>query len=113
MQLDWKFVKRIFRYLQGTKTMKLCFSKGELVVKGFSNANFVGDQDNCKSTSGHVLHFGGAVVSSSSKKQICITRFSMKAEHIACSMATTYAVWIGHFIEELKLDLLNKPINVF
>lgn len=28
-------------------------------------------------------------------------------------MAITNATWIGCFIEELKFDLLNKPINLF
>lgn len=37
----------------------------------------------------------------------------MEAKYIACSMAKTYAVLIAHFIEALKLDLLNKPINEF
>lgn len=37
----------------------------------------------------------------------------MEVQYIACSMAITYAIWIGRFIEELKLDLLNKLIIVF
>lgn len=91
-------------YIRGTKLIKLCL--GDLIVKYFSNLNFVGDQDDHKSTSGHVFLFGGATVSWSSNKQTRVVRYTMEAE-------VTYALWIGHFIEELKIDLLNKPINVF
>lgn len=71
------------------KKMKLCFSKGDIIVKGFFNADFVGDQYNGKSTSGHFFPFGGTLASSSSKKQTYIARYTMKAEYIACSMATS------------------------
>lgn len=50
-----KAIKRIFRYLQGTKTMKLCFVKSDLVVKGSS--------DDRKSTSSYIFLFSDAVIS--------------------------------------------------
>uniref|UniRef100_A0A2N9GG10 Reverse transcriptase Ty1/copia-type domain-containing protein n=1 Tax=Fagus sylvatica TaxID=28930 RepID=A0A2N9GG10_FAGSY len=47
----WQAVKRIFRYLQMTKSMKLCFGLDELEIKRFTNADFAGDTDDRKSTS--------------------------------------------------------------
>ena len=70
--------------------MKLCFGKGNLVVKHFSNANFVEYQDDHKSTSGHVFLFNSAVVSWSSKKQTYIGRYTMEVKYIACSMPHYY-----------------------
>ena len=64
----WQAVKRIFRYLQGTKGMKLCFGNSDLEVIGYTDANFAGDVDDRKSTSGHVFLFGGTTVSWLSKK---------------------------------------------
>jgi hypothetical protein len=59
----WQAMKRIFRYLQMTKSMKLCFGLDELEIKGFTNADFAGDTDDRKSTSGYVFLFGGTTVS--------------------------------------------------
>ena len=59
----WQAVKRIFRYPQGTKGMKLCFGISDLEIIGYTDANFVGDVDDKKSISGYVFLFGGIVVS--------------------------------------------------
>jgi hypothetical protein len=59
----WQAVKRIFRYLQMTKNMKLCFGLDELEIKRFTDADFAGDTDDRKSTSGYVFLFGGTAVS--------------------------------------------------
>lgn len=93
--------------------MMLCFGLKELEVYEFSNVNFVGDTDDHKSTSGHVLIFWGGILSWASKKQICVARHIMEVEYIACSFITTYAAWIKRFINNLKVKLVNRPINVF
>uniref|UniRef100_A0A2N9HAA9 CCHC-type domain-containing protein n=1 Tax=Fagus sylvatica TaxID=28930 RepID=A0A2N9HAA9_FAGSY len=36
----WQAVKRIFKYLQMTKSMKLCFGLDELEIKGFTDVDF-------------------------------------------------------------------------
>ena len=64
----WQAVKRIFRYLQMTKSMKLCFELDELEIKGFTDADFVGVTDDRKSISGYVFLLGGTTVSWLSKK---------------------------------------------
>uniref|UniRef100_A0A2N9F846 Reverse transcriptase Ty1/copia-type domain-containing protein n=1 Tax=Fagus sylvatica TaxID=28930 RepID=A0A2N9F846_FAGSY len=76
----WQVVKRILRYLQMTKSMKLCFGLDELEIKGFTNADFARDTDDRKSTSGYVLLFGGTAVSWLSKKQGCVAKYTMEAE---------------------------------
>lgn len=40
------------RYLNGTKHSKLYFQASNLEVVGYSDADFAGDRDDCKSTSG-------------------------------------------------------------
>jgi hypothetical protein len=62
-------VKRIFRYLQGTKEFGLWYPKGnQLDLTAFSYANWVGCVDTRKSTSGVAFFLGGCLVSWSSKK---------------------------------------------
>lgn len=58
-----KAMKRIFNYLKGTKHLKLYFQTNELEVIEYSDADFVEDRNDCKSTSGHVSLFGGVAFS--------------------------------------------------
>ena len=37
----------------------------------------------------------------------------MEAEYIACSTAVNNAVWIKRFVDSLKLDMQDRPVNVF
>jgi hypothetical protein len=37
----------------------------------------------------------------------------MEAEYIACNTAVSNVVWIKHFVESLKLDMYDRPVNVF
>ena len=109
----WQAVKRIFRYLQMTKSMKLCFRLDELEIKGFTDAEFVGDMDDRKSISGYVFLFGGTTISWLSKKQGCVAKYIMEAEYIARSITVSNAIWIKRFVDSLKLDIQERPVNVF
>uniref|UniRef100_A0A2N9ELZ6 Reverse transcriptase Ty1/copia-type domain-containing protein n=1 Tax=Fagus sylvatica TaxID=28930 RepID=A0A2N9ELZ6_FAGSY len=91
----------------------LCGRIDELEIKGFTNADFAGDTDDRKSTSEYVFLFGGTAVSWLSKKQGCVAKYTMEAEYIACSTAVSNAVWIKRFMDSLKLDMQDRPVNVF
>ena len=93
--------------------MSLCFGMSDLEMVGFTDADFAGDADDRKSTSGCVFLFGGTTVSWLSKKQNCISKSTMEAEYISCSTTISNAVWIKHVVESLNLDLNNKPVNMF
>ena len=96
-----------------TKSMKLCFGLDELEIKRFTDADFAGDTDDRKSTSRYVFLFGGTVVSWLSKKQGCVAKYTMEAKYIACSTAVSNAIWIKCFVDGLKLDIQDRPVNVF
>ena len=60
----WTAVKRIFRYLQGTKSHGVCFNPGDMVdFCGYSDEDWAGDHADRKSTSGYVFTLVGAPVS--------------------------------------------------
>ena len=58
-----------------------------LYLKDTSDANWIADSDELKSTRGYVFNLGGAAVSWNSFKQTCITRSTMKSELIALDKA--------------------------
>ena len=102
----WTAVKRIFRYLRGTTWFGLLYSKGESgALIGYSDADWGGDGNDYKSTSGYVFQIGGTAVSWRSKKQTCVALSTSEAEYIALSSAAQEAVWM----RALNSDLKNQP----
>ena len=68
----WIAVKRIMRYLVGTMYLGLLYKKNELKsCVGFSDADWAGDLDDRKPTSGYIFQLSGAAISWRSKKQAC------------------------------------------
>ena len=101
----WTAVKRIFRYLRGTTHHGLLYSKGseshDLI--GYSDADWGGDDNDYKSTTGYLFQIGGTAITWKSKKQSCVALSTAEAEYMALSSAAQEAIWI----RELNADLWN------
>jgi len=84
---SWNAAKRVLRYLSGTKDIGLNFYKGDqkLQLQGYADADWGGDPDTRKSTSGFVAVYGGNTVTWFSKKQTCVALSTMEAEYYAAS----------------------------
>ena len=69
-QEHYNGVKRVLRYVKGTKEYGLLYKWGEsnAEVIGYNDNNFSSDYNDRKSTSGHIIFFGGMLVSWSSQK---------------------------------------------
>ena len=52
-------MKWILRYLKGTSTSCLCFGNGDPVLQGYTDADYAGDKDRRKSTSGYPMTYAG------------------------------------------------------
>ena len=66
----WTAVKHIMRYLNGTIDYGLCYDKGSSRESvGYSDADWAGDLNDHKSTSGYLFQICGTAVSRRSKKQ--------------------------------------------
>lgn len=102
----WIGVRRIMHYLKGTLYLGLLYKKdGSNECAGYSDGDWDGDKDNCKSTSGYMFHISGAVISWRSKKQTCVALSTAKTEHMALASAAQEAIWM----QQLLTDLRNPP----
>ncbi|RLM79074.1 putative gag-pol polyprotein [Panicum miliaceum] len=116
LEMDhWKAVKKILRYLQGTKDYMLTYKKSEnLVVVGYSDADFADCVDTKKSTSGYVFTLANGAISWKSSKQSLTAASIMQAEFVACYEAVEQAVWIKGFIPGLRVvDSISKPLKLY
>ncbi|XP_059217552.1 uncharacterized protein LOC131994728 [Stomoxys calcitrans] len=98
----WEAVKRVMRYLKGTVDYKLQFSKdNNEYLQGFSDADWAGDLDERKSTSGYVFMFQNGSISWNSKKQSTTALSTTEAEYMAVSASAQEALWLGSLFKEL------------
>ena len=98
-------LKRILRYLAGTKDFGITYRKTNLPKNanffyGYSDATY-GNTDNCKSMSGYVYISGGGVITWRSKKQTTIALSFTEAEYVALSEAGREVCWLRSLYEEL------------
>ncbi|GJX18563.1 reverse transcriptase domain-containing protein [Tanacetum coccineum] len=90
-----KEVKRIFRYLRQTINMGLRYSKDfGFKLIAYSDADHVGCNDDCKSTSRGIQFLGDKLVSWSSKKQDCTTMSTAEAKHVSLSACCAQVIWM-------------------
>ena len=62
-QNHWIVVCRVFKYLRSTINYGLYSIRFPSVLEGFSDANWISDSDEMKSTSGYVFILGGSAIS--------------------------------------------------
>ena len=101
--IHWRAVKRIFRYLAGTRKHGIFFSPREdQGVVGFTDADHAGDLDDRGSTSGCVFLCHGGSISWFSRKQNCTSLSTTEAEFVAGGEAAKEATWIRAFLKEIQ-----------
>jgi hypothetical protein len=77
-------VKRIIMYVNDTLSYGIWYSREtNLVVAGYSDADWAGNADDRKSTSGGCFYVGNNLVAWISKKQASISLSTAEAEYIA------------------------------
>lgn len=106
----WTAVKRIMRYLKKTISSKLQFTKQSKVkIEGFTDADWAGDTDSRRSTTGFIFISKGGPISWKTRMQRTISLSSCEAELNALVEATQEAVWL----QKLQSEISNtfEPIN--
>ena len=93
----WKAIVRVLRYLRYTRNYGLHYTRYPEVLEGFSDANWISDVKDSKSTSSYMFTLSGAAVSWRSSKQTVIARSTMESEFIALDKCGEEAEWLRNF----------------
>lgn len=108
----WIAVKRILRYLKGTANAKLVFSKsGDSNLIGYCDADWAGDVDKRRSTTGYVYLYHGAAISWNSRKQPTVAISTTEAEYMSLAAALQEAMWLKQLQAELENTTDTIVIN--
>ena len=85
--------------MRGTSDYDLCYQGRPrldrvLDIRGFVDADWVGDLDHRRSTSGYVFNLFGGAFSWMSKKQSVVVLSTTEAEYIVATHASKESIWL-------------------
>ena len=91
-QTHWTAVKRIFRYLAGTRNRGLLYRR-DGNGSGFTDADWGSGEDR-RSIGGYAFVLNGAAICWNSKKQATVALSSTEAEYMALTQAVKESLWL-------------------
>ena len=101
----WEAAKHTLCYLQATKDMELVYDGSDVTMDmdfhGYSDADWSGDPDTSRSTSGYIFISNQAAISWASKCQSMVALSSTESEYIGLSIARQHIQWLRTFFDEI------------
>jgi hypothetical protein len=106
-------VKRIFRYLKGTKEFGLWYPKGKYIsLISYTDANWAGFIDDRRSTSGATFYLDECLLSWLSKKQSSVSLSTTEAEYIATETCCTHVLWMKQNLIDIHVEY-DEPNPIY
>ncbi len=108
-------VKRVFRYLAGTKSLWLTYGgvsdSDDGGLKGYADADGSMAEDR-RAISGYAFIIDGGAVSWSSKRQEIVSLSTTESEYVAAAHGAKEALWLRQFIGQIFSPFTN-PTTLF
>lgn len=105
----WTEAKRVLRYLNGSRDMRLRLGNGtNSDLFAYVDADHAGDMDDRKSNSGHVFLFRGSPLSWACRKQESVSISSTEAEYVSLSEACQEMAMLRRLLKALGYEQ-TKP----
>jgi hypothetical protein len=99
-------VKRVFKYLNGTRSRKLVYPRQKkLAITGYSDASYANDLSTRRSYSGYAFFLGDCCISWMSKKQSSVSVSTTEAEYMALSLTVRQAIWYIQGCKQLRITI--------
>ena len=92
------------RYLRGTINYELKYSRTRSILEGYSDATWIFELNELKSTSGYIFTLGRGAVSWKSSKQTCIACSTMESELITLEKAYSEVEWLQNLLANLPIS---------
>ena len=110
----WISDKRVLRSdnLKGTLKYGHQFSpgkEGEPELVGYSDADWAGDVDTRKSTSGYAFHIAKSTISWSRRKQSTVAKSSTQAQYVGLSSAAQEPKWLRRLLKDFGAQRMPQP----
>lgn len=105
--MHWRAAMRVLCYLMGTPNHGIQYKRSSdnaIGMRTYCDANWGGDKQTRRSTSGVLVLLGGGPVIYRSKRQSTVALSSAEAEYMALALATQEVVWLRFLLGELGLQ---------
>ena len=108
--------KRVLRYLKGTLTLGIIYRPPPMRLTGYSDADWAGDVNTHRSTTGYVVMLNNGAVAWKSQRQATVALSTMESEYMALTEATKELKWLRTLLAELGYsngDGTDQPTDLF
>lgn len=106
----WTAAKHVLRYLKGTKSMELNFSKDPRPLREFVESDWGNCPNDPRSYSGYVFLLGGCPISWESQKQRTVALNSIEAEYMSLTEGAKELIYLTKLLQELGFPELLDPV---
>ena len=124
-QVHWKAVKRILRYLNGTRNLGLIFYNlsptaqhlfpntiTSMIPTGFVDADYARDTSTRRSCTGFIFFLADAPISWQTRQQPSVALSTMESEFMAACAAAQESIWLLQLLTEFGC-LFTVPIPIY
>ncbi|GAX79480.1 hypothetical protein CEUSTIGMA_g6921.t1 [Chlamydomonas eustigma] len=94
-----------------TREMGIVYGSKKMDMVGYCDADYAGDMDTRRSTTGYVFSMHGGAISWSSRLQPTVAMSSCEAEYMSAASAVKEALWLRKLAADLNLEL--KTLNMY
>lgn len=102
--MHWQAAKGVLRYIAGTADYGIMFGTSTR-LDTYCDADYAGDIDSRRSTTGYVFILNGGAISWSSRLQQTVAASTTEAEYMAAASAIKEALWMRRLLSELGQDI--------
>lgn len=101
----WQAAKSVLRYLVTTKSQGITYGTGSLEVLGYCDADYGGDIDTRRSTTGYVFILNGGAISWQSRRQPTVAVSTTEAEYMAAAAAVKEGLWLRKLLADFNIKI--------
>ena len=104
-RVHWEGALRVLAYIKRAPGRGLIYRRhGHLRIEAYSDAGYVSDKGDRKSTTSYCTYIGGNLVTWRSRKQKVISCSSAESEYRAMAETAQEMVWLQSFLEDLGIS---------
>jgi hypothetical protein len=103
--VHWQAAKGVLRYLSGTDDCGITYGPNKSGLIGYCDADYAGDIDTRRSTSGYVFVLNGGAITWQSKRQQTVAASTTEAEYMSAAVAVKEGLWLRKLLVDLGFDL--------
>jgi len=109
-----KDVKHILKYLNSNLNRGIQYKKNKNInlLQAYSDADFAGDIETRRSTTGYIIFLAGGPISWCSRKQPIIAQSTTEAEYVAAAECCKELIYLKTLLEELICEEVHIELNI-